>query len=77
MINARGPQRTTAPQFQQPVQYRQQERHRLAAAGHGAGEHVASRHRGGNGVGLDRRRSREAELLDALQQILMQLEFAK
>ena len=47
---------------EEPVQDRQQERGGLAAAGHGAGEHVAAGERGRDGVVLDRGGAGEAEL---------------
>ena len=53
----------------QAVQDREQEGGRLAAAGHGAGEHVASLHGRRDRVVLDRRRAREAHFLDAAQEI--------
>ena len=58
----------------QPVQDRQQERRRLSAARHGAGEHVPSRKRRRDGIGLDRCRAGEAELLDALQKARVEVE---
>ena len=58
----------------QPVQDRKQEGGRLAAAGHGAGEHVAPLHGGRDGVVLDRRRAREAHFLDAAQEIRVKSE---
>ena len=53
----------------QPVENRQQERRGLAAAGHGAGEHVLAGDGRRNGVVLNRRRSLETELFDAAQEI--------
>ena len=58
----------------QPVQDREQERGGLAAAGHGAGEHVAALHGGRDRVVLDRRRAGEAHFLDAAQEIRMESE---
>ena len=48
----------------QPLQDRQQERRGLAGAGRGAGDQVAAREGQRDGVGLDRGRPGEAELLD-------------
>jgi hypothetical protein len=58
----------------QPVQDRKQKCGRLAAAGHGAGEHVAPFHGGGDRIVLDRRRAREAHFLDTAQEIRMKSE---
>ena len=69
--------RRAARPVDQLVQDRQQERGGLAAAGHGAGEHVAPLQRRRDGVGLDGRRPGEAELLEALEQIGMELEGAE
>ena len=58
---ARGAARPT----HEPLQDRQQKGGGLAASGHGAREHVASRDSGRNSIDLDRRRPSEAQLLDA------------
>ena len=60
--------------FDQPVEDRQQERCGLAAAGLGAGQHVAARQAGRNGVSLDRGWTGKAELADAAQQVGVKLE---
>ena len=59
------------------VEDRQEEGGGLAAAGHGAGEHVAPLQRGRNRVLLDRRGPGEAHLLDAAQEIGMESETGK
>ena len=58
----------------QPVEDGQQERRRLAAPGHRAGEHVPPLERGRDGVGLDRCRTGEPELLDSLEEARVELE---
>src|SRR5229473_4451578 len=55
----------------------QDERGGLAAARHGAGEKVAALHRRRDRVGLDGRGARETELLDALEEVGMELERRK
>jgi len=57
----------------QPVQDRQEKRRRLAAAGHGAGQHVAAVPGRRDGVRLNRRRADEAEILETLEKIGMKL----
>ena len=69
--------RRAARLVDQLVQDRQQERRRLAAAGHRAGEHVAPVERRRDGVGLDGRRARETEVLEAFEQVGMKLEVAE
>ena len=59
------------------VQDRQEERGGLAAAGHRAGEHVAARHRGRDGVALDGRGTGEAHLLDAAEEVGVETETGK
>ena len=59
------------------VQDRKDEGGRLAAAGHGAGEHVLALEGGGHGVLLDRGRAGEAHLLDAAQQVRVESEIGK
>jgi hypothetical protein len=54
------------------IEDREQERRGLAAAGHGAGEHVAALDGGGDGVLLDRRRTAVPHLADAAQEIGME-----
>ena len=61
----------------QPVQDGQQKGRGLAAAGLRAGEHVAPGHRRRNRLGLNRRRPREAELTDSLEQIGMEAKRGK
>ena len=61
---------------EQTIQDRQQEGGGLAAAGHGAGEHVAALERRRNGARLDRRRLGEAELGHGAQQLRAQAESA-
>ena len=57
--------RRAARAADQLVEDRQQERGRLAAAGHRAGEQIAPFERGRNRVGLNRRRPAEAEFFEA------------
>ena len=61
----------------QLVEDRQQERGRLAAAGHGAGEDVAALERRRNGVGLDRGRPGETEVFEASEEVGVELELAE
>ena len=61
----------------QVVEDRQQERGRLAAAGHGAGEDVAALHGGRDGVGLDGRGAREAHFAHAAQKLRVKSELGK
>ena len=67
--DARGPARPP----EQPVEDRQQERGRLAAAGHGAREHVAARENRRDGVPLDRGGRVEPEGGDAAQEVRVKL----
>jgi hypothetical protein len=69
--------RDAAGEPDQPLQNRQQERRGLAAAGHGAGEHVAAGHGGGDGVTLDGGRGLEAQGRDATEQIGVEPEFGE
>jgi len=66
--------RRAARAREQVVQDRQQKRRGLAAAGHGAGEHIAPVDSGRNRVGLNWRRPSEAELFHALDEAGMELE---
>jgi hypothetical protein len=59
---------------QQPLQDRQGERGGLAAAGHGAGQQVASFEGGRNAVALNGSRFGEAEAGDAAQQTGIEIE---
>ena len=61
----------------QLVQDRQQERRRLAAAGHRAGEHVPALERRRNRICLDRRRTGEPEILQTAEQVGVELELAE
>ena len=58
----------------QPVENREDERGRLAAAGHGAGQDVAARERRRDGVGLNRRGPGEPQLLYSFKETGMELE---
>ena len=69
--------RRAARLVDQLVEDRQQERRGLAAAGLGAGEHVAALERRRNRVGLDRRGPGEAELLDAFEQAGVKLQIVE
>ena len=57
----------------QPLQDRQQERDRLAAACHGASEQILAFERRRNRVGLNRRRSGEPEVLQSFEEIWVEL----
>ena len=59
------------------MQDRQEERRGLAAAGHRAREQVLAGQRQRDGVGLNRRRARETEILQPLQQAGMKSEFGE
>jgi hypothetical protein len=59
---------------EQPMEDGEDEGGGLAAAGHGAGQHVAALHGGRDGLLLDRCRAREAELAHALEQVGMNAE---
>jgi hypothetical protein len=61
----------------QALHDRQQERRRLAAAGHRGGEHVAALERDRDRLLLDRRRAGEAERVDGAQQVGVQPEIGK
>ena len=61
----------------QAVQDGQEKRRRLAAPGHRAGEHVASLERRRDRLLLDRSGARETELLDAFEQVGVQLEYGE
>ena len=75
---ARGRQHQRAGRAARPVDQlvedREQERRRLPAAGHGAGEHVAPLEGGRNGVFLDRGGAGKAEFLHALEEAGVKLE---
>ena len=58
----------------QMVQDGEQKRVRLAAAGHGAGQEVPAFESGRDGVGLNRRRTREPQLLKTTLQVGVQRE---
>ena len=59
------------------MQNRQQERGRLAAAGHRAGEQIPPLERRGNRFGLDGCRAGEAEVFEPSEEFGMELEVAK
>jgi hypothetical protein len=61
----------------QVMQDRQEERGGLAAARHGTREQVAPLQRRRDGIGLDGRRPSEAQLLEALEQIGVEIEGAE
>jgi hypothetical protein len=63
-----------APQL---MQDRQEERSRLPAAGHRAGEQIASLERGGNRFILDGSRTGEAEIFESAEELGMKLEVTK
>jgi hypothetical protein len=56
------------------VEDREDEGGGLAAAGHRAGENVTALKSGGDGLELDRRRAREAELVDAAEEVGVEAE---
>ena len=58
----------------QLMEDRQQERVRLAAARHGAGQQILPLERRRDGIGLDRRRARETKFLEATLQVGVQRE---
>ena len=62
---------------EQPLQDRQHEGGGLAAARHGAGQHVAAVEAGRDGVALDRGRLGEAEVGDAAEQTGIEIERGK
>ena len=66
-----------AGQGRQALQDRQQERGGLAAAGHGAREHVAAGQAGGNRVALDGGGRLEAQRRDAAEQVGVKSEIRK
>jgi hypothetical protein len=59
------------------VENRQQERRRLAAAGGRRREQITPQHGGRDRIGLDRRRANEPEILDAAEQVRVELELGK
>ena len=69
--------RRAARPAHQLVQDRQEKRGGLAAAGHRAGEQIASLERGRNRFGLDRCRTGEAEILESPEEVGMKLEVTK
>ena len=69
--------RRAARPADQLMQDRQQERGRLAAAGHRAGEQIASLERRRNRFSLDRCRTGEAEILESPEEVGMKLEVTK
>jgi len=69
--------RGAARSLEQLVKDWKKERGGLAASRHRAGEHVATFHRGGNRVDLNRSGTGEAELFDAAEQVAVQLERGK
>ncbi len=64
----------SALQFHEPLQDGEDEGGGLAAAGHGAGQEVTPLKRRGDRFGLDRGGTGEPELLDALEQVGMQVQ---
>jgi hypothetical protein len=58
----------------QPMKDGQKERRRLAAPGHGARENIFPGEGRGHGFGLNRRGTDEPELLDAFEEIRMELQ---
>jgi hypothetical protein len=66
--------RRAARLVHQLVENREQERRGLAAAGHRAGEQVLTGERKRDGISLNRRRPRETEILQPLQQAGMKSE---
>ena len=69
--------RRPARLINQAVKNGQQKGGGFPAAGHRAGEQILAVERGRNGVGLNRRRARETEVFEALEEIGMKSEIGK